>query len=418
MFTACNGVAPVPYKDPWLTPVDDRIKALSVGQFRVCYFYENLDNSTFRYRVYNMIQALSLRSGQVAASFFTAAEIQYMEQFIDRADVLVVCRVKYTADANRAITRAKRRGLRVLFDVDDLVFEVSYAHLLMESLAVDMTSEPQYTYWYSYIGRIGALAKLCDGGITTNAFLAKYLSELLGEHAPVGVIPNFMNREQTTFSDSLYRKKKESGFKRDDKIHLGYFSGTPSHNRDFQIISETLAELFDRDPRLRLRLVGYIDLDATMDRHADRLERYPMHDFINLQYLIGSTEINLVPLQNNIFTNCKSELKYFEAARVGTITVASPTFTYSRAITHGRNGFLANAQDWSAQIEAICGALDRYDAVAESAHIHAFECFDWSRQADVILSVLSGKQSETTAGDAPIPRHDLGVLHQRVGSPS
>jgi len=35
-------------------------------------------------------------------------------------------------------------------------------------------------------------------------------------------------------------------------------------------------------------------------------------------------EIVIAPLQENVFTNCKSELKYFEAAIVGTIPSYSP----------------------------------------------------------------------------------------------
>ena len=37
-------------------------------------------------------------------------------------------------------------------------------------------------------------------------------------------------------------------------------------------------------------------------------------------------------MENNKFTNCKSELKFFEAAIAETVTVASPTFNYKNAI--------------------------------------------------------------------------------------
>ena len=57
-----------------------------------------------------------------------------------------------------------------------------------------------------------------------------------------------------------------------------------------------------------------------------------------------------MPLQYNAFTNCKSELKYFEAAVVGTQTIASPMFTYARAIRHGENGYLAQAHQWADRI--------------------------------------------------------------------
>ena len=54
-----ESVAAVPYRDPWQLPLSERLKALSRGRRRVAYFYELADNSTFRYRVYNMAQVLN-----------------------------------------------------------------------------------------------------------------------------------------------------------------------------------------------------------------------------------------------------------------------------------------------------------------------------------------------------------------------
>ena len=63
--------------------------------------------------------------------------------------------------------------------------------------------------------------------------------------------------------------------------------------------------------------------------------------------------MNLVPLQDNTFTNCKSELKWFEAAIVGGLTVASPTFTYRGVIEPGVNGWLAASHEWDVALREI-----------------------------------------------------------------
>ena len=65
-----------------------------------------------------------------------------------------------------------------------------------------------------------------------------------------------------------------------------------------------------------------------------------------MQKKIAEVDVNIVPLLVNQFTNCKSELKYFEAGIVGTITCASPSFTYQKAISHGVNGYLCNSDEW------------------------------------------------------------------------
>jgi hypothetical protein len=55
----------------------------------------------------------------------------------------------------------------------------------------------------------------------------------------------------------------------------------------------------------------------------DRIEVVPLQDFINLQRSIVEVEIHIAPLQDNVFTNCKSDLKFFDAAICGILTLAS-----------------------------------------------------------------------------------------------
>ena len=56
-------------------------------------------------------------------------------------------------------------------------------------------------------------------------------------------------------------------------------------------------------------------------------------------------DINIIPLVINLFTEGKSDLKYYEAALVEVPSVASPTLVYQSAIEHGSNGFLARTRD-------------------------------------------------------------------------
>jgi glycosyltransferase involved in cell wall biosynthesis len=108
-----------------------------------------------------------------------------------------------------------------------------------------------------------------------------------------------------------------------------------------------------------------------------------------LQREIGQVEVNLVPLQDNVFTNCKSELKWFEAAVVGALTVAAPTYSYRHAIEHGENGWLAPAYAWEDVLrEVICGGEEVWSAVAARARADAEERFGWRHQVAAIRSAL------------------------------
>jgi hypothetical protein len=107
--------------DPWDWSLAERLRRLSRGCRRIAYFYEKPDSSTFRYRVYNMIQALESSSSGSTASFFCSADLDRMQSIIESTDILVVCRARYSSEIDRLICSAQSRGKKVFFDVDDLV---------------------------------------------------------------------------------------------------------------------------------------------------------------------------------------------------------------------------------------------------------------------------------------------------------
>jgi len=400
MFTGL-GAGSIAYNDPWQLSFEERFKSLGSGERHIAYFYEVPDTSTFRYRVFNMVEALEAAPELgISASWFSRVDLPYLERFIDRADALVICRTRFDADIDRMILRARARGMRIFFDVDDLVFDTDYIHLLLDALGQPTGNQELWDYWFAYAGRLGATLQACDGAIVTNEFLA----EKVGAYAPhitPNVVPNFLNRRQQAESERLFVSKCRSGFARDGRIHIGYFSGTPSHNRDFEVAASALCAILNEDPRIVIRTAGFLEPKDFIPDHQDRLEVYPLQDFLNLQGIIGEVEVNIAPLQSNTFTNCKSELKYFEAAIAGTLTVSSPSFTLCRAIRDGENGFLSNAHEWDLKLhEAIDTVLDTrgYFGMVEKAFHEVQHLYAWNRHAPQVVSAIFGRPVDYTGG--------------------
>lgn len=379
------------YNNPWDISLDARRSSLVRRSVRVAYYYDTPDNSTFRYRVYNMVYVLNSLDSRISASWFHSGDGDFLDTLPDIADVIVICRARYDHRLSRLITRARQLGRRVLFDCDDLVFDPSYVHLVLQSLDQDFSNPAIWDFWFAYVGRMNAAMQLCDDLIVTNQFLADQAKRVFSGN--IHIVPNFLNDEQMSYSETILEGKRAAAYSSaDERIHLGYFSGSPSHNRDFEIAASALAELMDKDPRLHVRIVGFLDVKGPVQRHMDRIERHSLQDFVNLQRLIGETEINIAPLQDNIFTNCKSELKYFEAAIVGTATLATPTYTFRSGIQHGKNGLLVNAQDWQDSILEMVSKLDgnreAYRDLVETAREDAITRFGWSEQLRTIKQAL------------------------------
>ncbi|WP_295458341.1 glycosyltransferase [uncultured Thiodictyon sp.] len=383
-----TNIAASDYRDPWTASFSERLARLGEGSRHVAYFYPHPNMGTFRYRVLNMLEALATTGLDVGASWFSRDELCHREAIIARADVIVICHAKYSVDFAQLVARAHARGRRVLFDIDDLVFDSRYVHLILNHLG-NATGDSDLDYWFADQGRYGALLRLCDGAILTNEYLAERVRDFCD--LPTAIVPNFMNRAQLERSARILDNKRSAGFARDGRIHVGYFSGSATHRRDFAVMADAISGLMDADPRIILRIVGFLEIDERFTCFGDRVEVFPMQNILNLQRLIGQVEINVVPLQDNAFTNCKSELKVFEAAAVGTLSIASPTFTLRRAIRDGETGFISPAHHWQQTLALAIARLDSYPDMAMAAAAQALQRYVPEIQGPAVIRALFGE---------------------------
>jgi glycosyltransferase involved in cell wall biosynthesis len=389
-----SAVPPVPYGDPWHQPLAERLQMLARGRRRVAYFYELADNSTFRYRIFNMVRALNTgRSGGdgggddgISAGYFFHADLHALDEIAEQADQLVMCRVRWDDRVGRLVNAFRRQRKAVRFDIDDCVFDHARVPLLVHTLDLDPADPRVWDDWFAYTSRLGTTLRQCDAGIATTPTLAQHMRDFAG--MPVAVVPNFLNAEQLTISDQLFDAVQAQPLGGDGLLHLGYFSGSPSHNKDFALVAPALERLLEQDPGLGVVTVGFIEPGPGLARFGARVRQFPFQDYVNLQRLIASVEYNLMPLQHNEFTCAKSELKYFDAAVTGTVSIASPTTSYAAAIRHGDNGWLARAHEWERVIRQALDAREGYPAMARRARDHAREVFNPQRQRQAIVQAL------------------------------
>jgi glycosyltransferase involved in cell wall biosynthesis len=364
------------YTDPWNLSLTQRLKQLRQRSTRIAYFYEQADNSTFRYRVYNPAQVLNSLDERVSASYFFLADLDALDDIVEACDALVICRVRYCHRVARLLTRFRARGKPVYFDVDDLVFDIDHAHLVANTINLRLDAQPEWDQWFGYVGRIGTTMRQCDGTIVTNPFLGAVAESF--SQRPARIMRNFANREQLAMSDQVFELKAAAGHRGDGYVHIGYFSGTPTHVHDVQVAMPALCKILRRNRHVRLVIAGFWHGTPWPSDVSQQVERLEFTDFINLQINVGLVDLNIVPLQTNTFTNCKSELKYFEAGLVGTPTVASRTATYSAAIDHGVNGLLAAVDEWEDHLQTLIDAPATRARLALAGRAHALTHYAWT----------------------------------------
>jgi hypothetical protein len=105
--------------------------------------------------------------------------------------------------------------------------------------------------------------------------------------APVGVVPNYLAPDQEAASRRLLDAKRRRGFRGDERVTVGYFSGTPTHNKDFAVAAPALARLLAADPGVDLRIGGFPPSIGSLAPFAERIEVVPLQDYLNLQRVIA-----------------------------------------------------------------------------------------------------------------------------------
>ena len=365
---------------PWERPLTSRLADLRPGTLRVAYVYERAEPGTFRYRCYNMAQAINQAHADMSASYFFLQDLLAIDRLSDYADVLVLVRVRYDSDVERLIRSFRLAKKPVLYDIDDHIFTLEATPLLVASLDQGLTRFGRVEKWVGVVGRIRHSLQEVDGIITTTDFLADKLREQFS--VPVSVIPNFLNIEQWEYSHNLRANRIAPP---PDAPVIGYFSGSASHNRDYQIAEEGLAHVLENFPQARLRIAGYLEPPESLQRFSNRIDRLPFMDFLGLQKAISEVSLNLSPLQHNAFSYSKSELKYFEAAAAGVLTVASPVPVFTAAISHNHNGYVADGLSWpEVLVQALEATDEQVTARNDAALAHVRDTYTpWAQSAHI-----------------------------------
>ncbi|MDE7313113.1 MAG: glycosyltransferase [Eubacterium sp.] len=359
---------------PWNTNISERVKKLfdakKAGLKTVVYLYEAADTSTFRYRVYNMCQILEL-SLSWRGTYFFKNELEMIYKYIHMIDFVIIVRFRWDSKIGSVLDFIHDKGLKAAFDTDDLVYNTKYIPMIMNTLSV-YESQERLDYWFSYVSRMEYVISKCDCMITTNLYLADLMKKDLNKNAYIA--KNCLNRIQLDISQDYYQQKMSQHSI--GRFVVGYFSGTPSHINDFRIAAPELLCALSECPEMVLRIVGFLELPAYMKelQSMGKIEYEPLVPFTELQKKIAEADVNIAPLADNKFTNCKSELKFFEAAAVGTVTCASPVFVFSRIIEDQKNGYLCRQGQWADTLKRLYHARGRgTKALCERAYQTSME---------------------------------------------
>lgn len=347
----------------------------------VIYIKNSFDNSTFRYRAYNVIEAME-NSKKYFVTCFNESELDCLYNLIDKIDLIIFQRAKWSFKLDNFITILKSKNINVIYDMDDLVYNPK--HVPEYLISISDCSDYKIDKLFEIAKRYELVADRCDGYLVTTEKLAEHFKKDFKKK--VWLLNNFINKEQEIISKEILKLKKIS---KRDKFIIGYFSGSNTHRKDLDIAESALVSLMRKYDDIYLKIVGIMDLSETLKKLKEQgrvlIDRYVSYE--ELQYKIGEVDLNIIPLQQHDFNDCKSELKYFEASIVNVPTIASVNLVYSKTICDKKDGFLCKDMEWFEKLEYIYLNYDKMNFIIENAYKKCYETYGVSKQKDKISKI-------------------------------
>ena len=280
---------------------------------------------------------------------------------ISLASLVIFYRVPGFDSVMDLIAECRRLNIKTLWDVDDLIFEED----VLKTSSTINSLEPAEREGVINGAKLYRQAMLaCDEGIASTSGLAKAMKEAGLE--TVYVVENALDDETLAAAHSIEGrlKKQEDGL-----IRIIYGSGTKTHNIDFLEAAPALANILKGNPNVRFRIIGYLELPEYFDEVQSQIERIPFCNYTEYLTYLSECDISIAPLENFVFNDAKSNIKYLEASITKVASVCSPRAAFADVIVNGENGFLAdNEQQWHEAFDTLIQNPELRDSMAQAAY--------------------------------------------------
>jgi glycosyltransferase involved in cell wall biosynthesis len=340
--------------------------AEATDKFRVVFIGSrwSFDAATMRYRAHNLIEALSLAG--LEGTFVAQQDVPSQLSAILSHDLIVLVRRVRDDVITALIGMARRRGLPVVFDIDDFIFEpwiMPYVEAFHEPIG--------RAKYLSLMDDLGACLDQCDYFTGSTSYLAERVSAHGKESF---VIHNGLN--STQLLQSQLAREQRQHHRSGQGTRIGYFSGTRTHQADFRIVYPAVMRLLHEHRDVRLTIGGQLDLGAFpgLAPFQNQIDILPICHWTELPAVIAGVDINLIPLELTPFNEGKSNLKYYEAGLVEVPSIASPTGIHCESITHGHNGLLARTtEDWYDGLKELIARPDWRRQMGKNALEHVMQ---------------------------------------------
>lgn len=265
-----------------------------------------------------------------------------------------------------------------LVEVDDYLQDIPYENAAHDSLS---------SFSKNYQCAISSIRQ-ADGLIVSTPYLAKQYDH---ENSNIYVMPNSLDfkglrgRPKVVGWDSVH-------VRRHARLRIGWIGGG-SHTPDLEMVAPALSDILEEFPNVWLYVVhGCPQIFKDWAKQGRNV--YWTHKWIPINLYPRALasycfDIGIAPLVDNNFNRGKSNLRWLEYSGLKIPTVASPQPDFTRAIEHGKDGFIANdLDDWKKYLRLLIEQPSVREEVGRNAYLKVKRDFNVRKTSQNYLNLL------------------------------
>lgn len=349
-----------------------------------------------RYRVHHKMEELianGLSVDEMVPSQVYEETVKYYRAF-------VIYRTPWTKEMEDFVKLAKENNKVVFYDIDDLVFDLKYTTSIKELSKLNKEERKLYD---DGVVRYGKMLDCCDYSITTTKVIAEEMKKHVKD---VCIDKNIASLDMQLFSDKAIAEVKKD----ENKIVIGYASGSVTHNADFKMISPAIKKILNNYENVYFNFIGAIKIPDDYKKYGDRIIISPFVPFKQLPAVLRKLDINLAPLEDTFFNSAKSSIKWMEAALVKVPTIASNVGNFHDSITDGVDGLLCKENEWYEKLEKLVLDKNLREQIGENAYNTVYSSYTPITNGHIVADFIKSKLNKNITFVIPAANISGGIM--------
>ena len=307
-------------------------------------------------------------------------------EIASQSDLIIIYRTPWNPILAKVKEICTKKGVNLVYNVDDILFDPTLMQPKWFDFLTDKPKE-ELDKWMKLAQGNQLTLKACNAAILSTQTLADEAAKYIRQ---TFVIPNCIHPNLLNFANEASSSRKP--FYDDQRICIGYISGTTTNNRNFNIALPSLLHILEENPSVRLTIVGDINISTSIKhKYISRLTVKPKVPLEELFSIMNGFDINIFPLEiGNPFCETKSELRLLFASLLSIPTIASAVQTLKESIQHGKTGFLAETtRDWVDNLTLLINDKNIRQSVGVQSRNFTIEQFGPNRLVENTMQVIN-----------------------------